>query len=69
MGKGERPHFFSNFLCSPDKLWYNSRRAAIMLLFQSFFSPLMRQPKKLTHYTIPAALSWYNHKNDAMQGG
>ena len=41
-------------------MWYNIRRADIILGFQSFFSPLAGQPKKTTYYTITAAPLWYN---------
>ena len=41
-------------------MWYNIRKAAIILDFKPFFSPLAGQPKKMTHYTLPAAPSWYN---------
>jgi hypothetical protein len=53
---------FTNTTCRIDNLWYNNRKAFIIFYFKSFFSPLARQPKNMTDYTIAASHLWYNNR-------
>jgi hypothetical protein len=45
-----------------EEIWYNSRKAAIILLFLCRFSRPFGATETMAVYTMPTAPSWYNKK-------